>query len=305
MSIETCCVQGERKVKFLLHFPHFFVPLHPLNEKATMKQELVSVIMPTFNASKYLADSIESVLNQTYTNLELLITDDCSSDDTRKILKEFAEKDKRVKVEFLKENYGPGIARNRSIERAKGRYIAFCDCDDRWMPEKLEKQIKHMTRKDCALCSSSYLICDENDQIIGINISPKVLTLGMMKRDNKLGCLTAIYDIKRLGHKFYMPAIRKRQDWALFLNILKECQICFCLTEPLAYYRQRSHSVSSNKLSLIKYNVNVYETVFGYTRLRAYLYFLLIFMPTYYLKVLKRDKDSKKYVTELAKQKKS
>ena len=261
-----------------------------------MRPELVSVIMPTFNASRYLADSIESILSQTYTNLELLITDDCSTDETRNILKEFSERDKRVKVKYLKENSGPGVARNRSIERAKGRYIAFCDCDDRWMPDKLERQIAHMRKHDCALCSSSYLICDENDKITGVNISPSHVTLGMLKRDNKIGCLTAIYDIKRLGHKFYMPAIRKRQDWALFLNILKECQICFCITEPLAYYRQRVNSVSSNKFSLVKYNVNVYETVFGYTRLRAYLYFFLIFMPTYYAKVLKRDSDSKRYL---------
>ncbi len=261
-----------------------------------MRPELVSVIMPTFNASRYLADSIESILSQTYTNLELLITDDCSTDETRNILKEFSERDKRVKVKYLKENSGPGVARNRSIERAKGRYIAFCDCDDRWMPDKLERQIAHMRKHDCALCSSSYLICDENDKITGVNISPSHVTLGMLKRDNKIGCLTAIYDIKRLGHKFYMPAIRKRQDWALFLNILKECQICFCITEPLAYYRQRVDSVSSNKFSLVKYNVNVYETVFGYTRLRAYLYFFLIFMPTYYAKILKRDSDSKRYL---------
>jgi len=261
-----------------------------------MRPELVSVIMPTFNASRYLAGSIESILSQTYTNLELLITDDCSTDETRNILKEFSERDKRVKVKYLKENSGPGVARNRSIERAKGRYIAFCDCDDRWMPDKLEQQIAHMRKHDCALCSSSYLICDENDKITGVNISPSYVTLGMLKRDNKIGCLTAIYDIKRLGHKFYMPAIRKRQDWALFLNILKECQICFCITEPLAYYRQRVDSVSSNKFSLVKYNVNVYETVFGYTRLRAYLYFFLIFMPTYYAKVLKRDSDSKRYL---------
>ena len=258
-----------------------------------MSQELVSVIMHTFNAGKYLSDSIESILNQTYQHLELLITDDCSSDETQAILQQYVEKDPRVKVEYLKENYGAGVARNKSIERAKGRYIAFCDCDDRWFPEKLEKQIEYMTRKDCALCSTSYLICDNNNEVTGINISPKYLTLGMLKRDNKIGCLTAIYDIQRLGHKFYMPAIRKRQDWALFLNILKECQICFCITEPLAYYRQRENSVSSNKFSLVKYNVNVYETVFGYTTTKAYLYFLTRFMPTYLLKIWKRKRDSK------------
>ena len=256
--------------------------------------------MPTYNAGKFLVDSIESVLGQTYNNLELLITDDGSTDNTIDILKDYSERDERVKVMYLKDNVGPAVARNRSIERAEGRYIAVCDCDDRWMPEKLEKQITHMRRKDCALCSSSYLICDENDAVTGINISPKYLTLGMMKRDNKIGCLTAIYDIKRLGHKFYMPAIRKRQDWALFLNILKECQICFCVTDPLAYYRQRDNSVSSNKFSLIKYNVNVYETVFGYTTLKAYLYFLFRFLPSYSIKVLKRNRDSKRYLEQHA-----
>lgn len=259
--------------------------------------------MPTFNASKYLADSIESVLGQTYTNLELLITDDCSDDDTRKIIEHYRKADHRVKVKYLKDNKGPGVARNKSIERAKGRYIAFCDCDDRWFPEKLERQITHMSKHDCALCSSSYLICDDDNQVTGIYISPSHLTFGMMKRDNKIGCLTAIYDIQRLGHKFYMPAIRKRQDWALFLNILKECQICFCVTEPMAYYRHRNDSVSSKKLSLVKYNVNVYETVLGFTRLRAYVYFLFIFLPTYALKVMKRQRDSRKYLA--ARQQKS
>ena len=260
-----------------------------------MQKELVSVIMPTYNASKHLADSIESVLAQTHTNLELLITDDNSTDETRDILEHFVKKDARVKVMYLQENRGPGVARNKSIERARGRYIAFCDCDDRWFPNKLEKQIAHMNKHDCALCSSSYLICDEDNNNIGINISPSHVTLSMLKRDNKIGCLTAIYDIKRLGHKYYMPAIRKRQDWALFLNILKDCQICFCLTEPLAYYRQHQNSVSSNKLSLIKYNVNVYETVFGYTKAKAFIYFLFVFLPTYFLKVSKRKADSKKF----------
>ena len=261
-----------------------------------MNEGLVSVIMPTFNAGKFLADSIDSILAQTYTNLELLITDDCSTDDTIAILQRYAKKDPRVKVEVLESNSGAGIARNRSIERAEGRYIAFCDCDDRWFPDKLEKQLQHMKKHDCALCSSSYLICNEDNEITGINISPSHLTLGDMKRDNKIGCLTAIYDTHRLGHKYYMPAIRKRQDWALFLNILKDCQICFCVTEPLAYYRQRKESISSQKLPLVKYNVNVYQTVFGYSKPKAYLYFFTFFLPTYYCKVLKRKRDSRKYL---------
>ena len=142
--------------------------------------------MPTYNAGKYLADSIESILSQTYANLELLITDDCSTDNTIDILKDFAQRDKRVKVKYLRNNVGPAIARNRSIERAKGRYIAFCDCDDRWKPEKLERQIAHMRKHDCALCSSSYIICDDDNKETGIFISPSYITLGMLKRPASL-----------------------------------------------------------------------------------------------------------------------
>ncbi len=264
-----------------------------------MYGELVSVIMPTHNSSQSLAASIESVLGQTYQNLEILITDDCSTDSTCEILKSFVDKDSRVNVEYLNENYGPAVSRNKSIERAKGRYIAFCDSDDRWFPEKLEKQIRHMDKHDCALCSTSYLICDEEGEIIGVNYSPSHLTLKEMKRDNKIGCSTAIYDIKRLGHKYYMPALRKRQDWALFLNILKDCQICYCLTEPLAYYLHHSKgSVSSNKMSLIKYNVNVYETVLGYSKLKSWLSFFFLFLPSYLLKRLKIKRDSRRYLKD-------
>lgn len=260
--------------------------------------------MPTYNASQFLADSIESVLSQTYTNLELLITDDCSSDETQNILQKYAQKDSRVKVEYLKENFGPGIARNKSIERAEGRYIAFCDCDDRWFPDKLEKQIAHMTRKDCALCSSSYLICNENNEVTGINISPKHITLGMLKRDNKIGCLTAVYDTRRLGRKFLMPSIRKRQDWGLFLNILKECGVCYAITEPLAVYRNRTGSISSRKFPLVKYNVRIYHDILGYSWPQSLFYFLFFFLPTYGTKVLKRKVDSYRLMKQIKQGKK-
>lgn len=266
-----------------------------------MYGELVSVIMPTHNSSRFLAASIESVLRQTYRNLELLIADDCSTDSTHDILESFAGADKRISVEFLTEHNGPAMSRNKCIERAKGRYIAFCDSDDRWFPDKLEKQIHHMDKHDCALCSSSYLICDEDGKIMGVNYSPSYLTLREMKRDNKIGCLTAVYDIKRLGHKYYMPAIRKRQDWALFLNILKDCQICFCLQEPLAYYSfHRKGSVSSDKMTLIKYNVTVYETVFGYSKFKSWLYFIFLFLPSYFLKTLRVWADSRKFVANIS-----
>lgn len=262
-----------------------------------MHGELVSVIMPTHNSSRFLAASIDSILGQTYQNLELLITDDCSTDSTRELLESYVARDPRVKVEYLTKNGGPAVARNKSIERAQGRYIAFCDSDDRWFPEKLEKQIYHMNKHDCALCSASYLICNEEGEVTGVNYSPAYLTLSDLKRDNKIGCLTAIYDSKRLGRKYYMPPIRKRQDWALFLNIMKDCQICCCVEEPLAYYlHHRKGSVSSDKMSLIRYNVNVYETVFGYSKLRSWLYFIFLFLPSYSLKIWRVKRDSKQFL---------
>lgn len=264
-----------------------------------MSKSLVSVIMPTFNAGKFLADSIESILNQTYEELELLITDDGSSDSlTLQILKEYSQKDQRVKVEYLQGNLGPADARNHSISRAQGRYIAFCDSDDRWMPEKLDRQVRYMSEKDCALCYSSYIICDDKNKETGIYIAPKRITFSMMKHDNKIGCLTAIYDAEKLGKKYYLPQLRKRHDWGLFLTILKDCRMAYGIAEPLAWYRHHDHSVSSNKLALISYNVQIYETILGYPKWKAILYFFFIFLPTYYVKVIKRKRDSKKYLLE-------
>jgi glycosyltransferase involved in cell wall biosynthesis len=263
-----------------------------------MNNPLVSVIIPNYNHAKFLDERILSVLNQTYQNWELIITDDNSTDDTRLILQRYANEHKRIKFFFLYQNSGAGYCRNNSIKHARGRYIAFCDSDDCWIPEKLERQIRFMNDKKCCLCYSSYYTIDEKSIITGVVKVPEKLTFKQLKHDNKIGCLTAIYDTSRLG-KFYMPPIRKRQDWAMFLNILKECQICFCLPEPLAYYRQRDNSVSSKKLSLVKYNVNVYETVFGYSTIKAYLYFFTHFIPTYFIKVWKRKRDSLRYLSSI------
>lgn len=252
--------------------------------------------MPTYNIGKFLVDSIESVLNQTYQNIELLITDDCSSDsDTISILEQYKKKDTRVRVFYQKENLGSGIARNISIKNAKGRYIAFCDSDDQWFPDKLEKQIAFMKEKQCALCCSSYIRYHDNKNKKEICMASHIITFSDMLRDNKIGCLTAIYDIKRLGRKFYMPAIRKRQDWALFLTIIKSCKYAYGIKEPLAYYRIRKGSVSSNKIGLLKYNANVYKEILGFSTLKSYMYLFFLFLPTYTIKVMKRKVDNWKY----------
>ena len=258
--------------------------------------EMVSVIMPSYNAGKYLPRSIDSILNQSYSNLELLITDDNSDDpETLAVLKRYAEKDSRVRVYYKKENKGPGHARNNSIKNARGRYIAFCDSDDRWVPDKLERQVAFMQQKKCALSYSSYILCDANNNEEGIFIAPERITFSMLKRDNKIGFLTAMYDIEALGGKIYMPTFRKRQDWALFIIILRQCGEAYGITAPLAYYCQHKNSVSSGKLSLIKYNVRVYRDVLGYSYPASLLYFFTLFAPTYALKVAKKGFDSLRF----------
>ena len=258
-----------------------------------MSEKLVSVIMPSFNGAKHLAASIESILSQTYIDLELLITDDHSNDEqTLNILKQYSEQDSRVNVLYLDSNHGPGYARNKSIERAKGRYIAFCDSDDRWVPEKLEKQIAFMTERQCAISHATYIVCNDQDQEEGIVIAPATTSFNQLKRDNKIGCLTAVYDTKLLGKKYYMPAIRKRQDWGLFLSILRDCGRAFAIQEPLAYYRNRQNSVSSNKLGLIRYNILIYQKVLGFSKIKSVCYFYGLFVPTHLKKLVKKHIDS-------------
>lgn len=263
-----------------------------------MEQELVSVIMPTFNTGEYLSDSIECVLQQSHRNLELLITDDASTEElTKEILNRYAARDARVKIVELESNHGPSYARNNAIKRAQGRYIAFCDSDDLWMPEKLERQIACMEEHDSALCYTSYTICNEQGNTIGVVKAPKYITFDQLKMDNKVGCSTAIYDTKRLGRKYYMPNLLKRQDWGLFLSILRDSHVGYGIQIPMAIYRQRADSVSSGKLGLVKYNLRVYTKVLGFSVLKAYFYFVFCFMPCYTLKVLKKKWDSWRYVS--------
>ena len=263
-----------------------------------MQNDLVSVIMPTFDSGLKLADSIDSILNQTYRNLELIITDDDSTDaETLGILKSYCEKDERVSVLFLEVNKGPGYARDRSIERARGRYIAFCDSDDKWYPEKLERQIAFMNEKQCVLSYTSYIIIDNDDCETGIVIAPPSMSFQKLKLDNQIGCLTAIYDSKLLGRKYFMPFIRKRQDWGLFLTILRDTgQKAYAIQDPLDYYRDTKGSVSSNKLGLIKYNIRIYEKVLGFSHLKAVLYFYFLFTPAHIRKLIKKYWDSFLYV---------
>lgn len=244
---------------------------------------LVSIITPSYNSSNFIIDTIEAILKQTYSHWELLITDDCSTDNTVEIIENYVRKDSRIKLQKMTKNSGAGICRNKSIEMAKGRYIAFCDSDDIWNPQKLEKQLIFINKKQCPLIYSSYMLMDEAGHEKGIVVCKSKLHFNQLKRDNEIGCLTAMYDTEKIG-KMYMSSIRKRQDWGLWLEILAKCKVAYGIKEPLAYYRIRKGSISNKKLDLVKYNINVYRTILKYPIWKACLFFSFIFMPTYILK---------------------
>lgn len=247
---------------------------------------LVSIITPSYNSSKFIADTIEGILKQTYPNWELLITDDFSTDNSIEIINKYVQQDSRIKLLKLGKNSGAGVCRNKSIEAAKGRYIAFCDSDDVWMPHKLEKQLAFMEKMDCALTYSSYMQMDEVGNEKGIVVCMRKIDYASMKRDDGIGCLTAMYDTEKVG-KMYMSSLRKRQDWGLWLEILAKCKVSYGLKEPLAYYRLRSDSISNKKTALIKHNINVYRKILKFSDLKSYLFFFFIFMPTYICKKIK------------------
>lgn len=247
-----------------------------------MDSPLVSVITPTYNSTRFVRETVGSIQSQTCPNWEMLVTDDCSTDGTLELLRKIASEDPRVKIFSLEENSGAGVARNNSIKQAKGRFIAFCDSDDQWRPGKLEKQVRFMLENDLAFSHTSYDKINEG----GVSLNPvqcfPLLTYADMLRNNYIGCLTAMYDTQKLG-KVYMPEIRKRQDWALWLKIIKQCGEVRGLDEPLALYRERGGSISSNKIEMLKYNWIIYHEVERFGAVRT-LWLMMAFMWSYFAK---------------------
>ncbi|WP_420571286.1 glycosyltransferase family 2 protein [Kordia sp.] len=249
-----------------------------------MRELLVSVITPTYNAQSFIAETIDSVRAQSYTNWEMIIVDDASSDKTVEILNQYAAIDDRIKVHLLQTNSGAAIARNSAIKKASGSYIAFLDADDLWKPEKLTKQLAFMQEKNIAVSFSSYELMDEDGKSLGkmVKALPKV-DFSKMLKSNYVGNLTGIYNAQQLG-KVYMPNIRKRQDWALWLTLIKKVGYAYSLEEPLAKYRVRENSISSNKLNLLKYNYTIYRKALKFGAFKSSLYLLRFLIEHFFIK---------------------
>lgn len=224
-----------------------------------MGQQKVSVIMPTYNCGRYIAKSIRSVQDQTYENWELLIVDDCSTDDTKKEVASFLN-DQRIKYICMQQNGGPAAARNEALRRAQGDYIAFLDSDDIWHPQKLECQLAFMDTNKSFFSCTGYRKIDENGQTMRVAVVPHK-SVGYWKAfflSNPIGNSTVIYDRRHFGNR-QVPSIRKRNDFALWLQMLRDGDSCYGLPDVLMDYRVRSQSVSANKLGLVKYHWELYH----------------------------------------------
>lgn len=240
----------------------------------------VSIITPVYNSSKYIRECINSTIGQSFTDFEHILVDDCSMDDSVQIIEDYAKKDKRIKLIRLKKNGGAGVARNTAIEAAKGRFIAFLDSDDFWHKEKLNIQVDFMLKNDYAFSYSQYYIVDENSKPQKLVKSPSKVGYDAILRNGYIGCLTAMYDAQKIG-KYYMPLIRKRQDWVLWIKILKDVRTAHGIQQPLSYYRVGNESLSNNKFKLIKYNFSVFHKVLGMSQLES-IYRMIVFLFSYF-----------------------
>lgn len=234
-----------------------------------MTQGLVSIITPTYNCGKFIAETIESIQAQTYSNWELIIVDDCSTDDTKIVVGRFAEKDKRIKYQCLDVNSGAAVARTKAMEFAQGEYMAFCDSDDLWMPQKLEQQLAFMQSNNYAFSCTAYEQIDEHGKFLNRVIKTIEKTdYNRLLLDCPVGNSTVMYNVGKMG-KFQVPNIRKRNDDALWLQMLKKEKYIWGMPEVLMRYRIRTDSVSSNKLQLIKFHWVLYREIEHLSILRS------------------------------------
>lgn len=234
------------------------------------QQPLISIITPSYNASLFIEHTIDSVRKQTFQNWEMVIVDDCSTDDTPDKLKFYEKIDERIHVIYLNQNGGAAVARNIALQHAKGRFVAFLDSDDCWKPEKLEKQLNFMQTNDYAFTFTGYeFVSNEGVQLNKRIGAPKQVSYNDMLKNTIIGCLTVMIDRSIVG-QIQMPNIRTRQDLATWLAILKKGIIAYGLNENLAEYRIGNPSISRNKWKAAKMNWFVYRKVEKLNLIKAF-----------------------------------
>lgn len=236
---------------------------------------LVSIITPAFNSEKYIKQTVESVQSQTYSNWEMIIIDDCSTDNTVSIVKKEQDADSRIKLIVLDENSGAAVSRNTGIRAAKGKYLAFLDSDDLWKEDKLEKQVNFMLENNYLFTYTSYSIMDQHGDLLNKSViaPPKLDYKFLLKKPGSIGCLTVMLDREKIDDVL-MPNIKTRQDFALWLKVLRNGVTAYGLNESLSLYRKVPGSISSNKIKAAKKNWYVYRHIEKLNLFQSVWYFL-------------------------------
>ena len=239
-----------------------------------MSNDLVSIITPLYNASQFILDTIASVVAQSYSNWEMLIVDDCSTDGSYELVQNYISDHNENRIKLLKtvHNSGAAEARNYALREASGRWIAFLDSDDMWYPEKLEKQINFMKKNGYHFSYTWYEEVDETSKPLNrIITGPSKVSSWMMKKYCWIGCLTVMYDVEPIGLVQINPEIGNgRNDYALWLKVAQNVDCCYLLKENLAMYRRRAQSLSRRSYSvLIKYNYEMFKLTYDCSALRS------------------------------------
>lgn len=250
-------------------------------------QYLVSIITPAYNCENFISETIDSVLAQTYTDWEMIIVDDRSTDNTEKIIIDYSKNDNRIRLIKLTENSGAAVARNIAIENANGRFIAFLDSDDMWKKDKLEVQLKFMRQNNYGFTFTGYEFIRERDsdtaKVFGV---PASLNYSQALKNTVIGCLTVVIDKDIIGN-FKMPLVRRGQDNLTWLMLLKRGHLAYGLNENLACYRRVTGSLSNNKIKALKRQWSNYRNVIKLPLFKCvyyYTFYVINNVKKYYFK---------------------
>ncbi len=238
-----------------------------------MHKNLISVIIPSYNASNYIKYTISSVLNQTYKYFEIIIVDDCSTDNTVEEIKKIIFSDKRIRFFQLKKNLGVSYCRNFAISKAKGEYYCFLDSDDIWDKNKLELQLNFMKKNNYLFSFTSYRLIDFNNSIIKNKISvPKKINYNRLLKENSIACLTVMINRKLFKKDLFENA--HHEDYIAWLSILKEERYAYGLNTTLASYRKTKNSISANKFKSSMWVWNIYRNIEGLSLFKSFYSFI-------------------------------
>ena len=278
-DVELKCLEWEVRVSF-----------KKLSGRRIMKDGLVSIITPVYNAEEFIVQTIESVQAQTYSDWELLLIDACSTDSSAELIKSFTDNDNRIRYVKLNKNSGAAVTRNTGLAMAKGRYIAFLDSDDIWKAQKLEKQMELIKEKDIGFVFTSYrYVMQDGSPMSKVARAPEKIDYNGLLKNTIIGCSTVLIDKKLIGD-FRMANVRRGQDTATWLQLLKKTDYAYGIYDDLVWYRVVSGSLSDNKFTAIKRTWNTYRNV-EHLSLPKAMYVFVFYAYNAVKKRLIRDKD--------------